>query len=736
MFYRYTTTAVTFRLYPLNTNSFISRVFYTFLSDEFCGGTTERSFRRSKEPRFWQCLSLLLGIVSLVLLIVVIVLAVQKHDDKETQTLQECTKLPVGRTIDLSEPEKPPVFHDLTSREIERIFQFFYSQADMNITKPSKSSLKSNYIYSMELILPIKKDAFLLTTTRKTLVTVFRGAEETPVVIEYCVELSTQLRFCGSPKHIPFHFRPITLPEYFSIMYTLYVEVATMVGNIISESYNGNLFQCGQTCLGVSSISVVSSVIAGAEGQGYRGLWVPFLQLMEPMHLYPVDFAVLMTINGTSTPKTNTVWYNGQIFDSLEDLKNRWKNNSVARLTLEFPKKPIRDETIQKNYQRPPIEIEPDGKRYSIKDQTVTTDKWKFSFGISPTHGPQLYNVRFKDELIVYELGLQEVCVFYSSSEPFGRYANVFDSIVMIGRYIKTLVPGVDCPSHATFIDLTFMGEKSDSPVINKKTICVFEHNSGSPLRRHHASSDRPSGYFEGAPNVVLITRVIATLENYDYMFDFIFYQNGILETKVSATGIIASSFKTADKKYGFQVSDQALGTLHNHFFNFKVDLDIGGTMNSYSTYNVELDEAQNPFSKESPPSIMFQEKIVKVDYATERDAAYKFNFTAPKYHVFYNENNPDKYGNPRAYRLLTKGFAKQVLPEGVGNEPGASWTRYQMAVTKRKETEPYSSSKYASYDGENRTVDFEDFIGNESIQNEVSIKSNVINISPVFSFL
>ncbi|XP_078320133.1 putative amine oxidase [copper-containing] [Crassostrea virginica] len=148
-------------------------------------------------------------------------------------------------------------------------------------------------------------------------------------------------------------------------------------------------------------------------------------------------------------------------------------------------------------------------------------------------------------------------------------------------------------------------------------------------------------------------------------------------------------------------------------------DLDIGGTMNSYSTYNVELDEAPNPFSKESPHSNMFQEKIVKVDYATERDAAYNFNFTAPKYHVFYNENNPDKYGNPRAYRLLAKGFAKQVLPEGVGNEPGASWTRYQIAVTKRKETEPYSSSKYASYDGENRTVDFEDFIGNESIQNE-----------------
>ena len=84
-------------------------------------------------------------------------------------------------------------------------------------------------------------------------------------------------------------------------------------------------------------------------------------------------------------------------------------------------------------------------------------------------------------------------------------------------------------------------------------------------------------------------------------------------------------------------------------FFNFKVDLDIVGTMNSYSTYNVELNEASNLFSKECPASNMFQEKIVKVDHATERDAAYKFSFTAPKYHVFCNENNPDKYSNPWA---------------------------------------------------------------------------------------
>lgn len=641
----------------------------------------------------------------------------KERECKNMPKLQECKK---GRTVDLSEPSHPPCFHDLTKLEIKKIFNFMYAQETLNIVKPSDAVLASNYIFSMELILPEKKEDFQSTPTRRALVTVFEGARTPPIVNEYCVELSSPPQFCGSPRSIQFSFRPSTVPEFNDILNVVFNEAESTVGDILEQSYHATILNCGKTCLGVENVSPFPAVIAGVEGQNYRGLWVPFLQLMEPRNLHPVDFVVLATIDGTSTPQTDCVWYNGQLFESLADFRDKWDNNQVTPLNVEFPQMRIIDDTIDKNYQRPPIEVEPDGKRYSIKDQTVTSDHWKFSFGISPTHGPQLYDIRYKGDLIVYELGLQEICVFYSSSEPFGRFANYFDSIVMIGRNMRTLVPGVDCPSHATFIDATWMSETSNKPFTSKKAICVFEHNTGIPLRRHYAANEFPSGYFEGAPNVVLVLRMIGTLVNYDYIFDFIFYQNGAFETKVTSSGIIVSSFKTAGSKYGFQVNEQALGTVHNHFFNFKVDLDIGGAQNSYSTYNIEVDEVPNPFSKATPASNWFQEKIVKVDYTTERDAALKFDFNIPKYHIFYNEDNLDEFGNVRAYRLLPKGFAKQVLPEGVGNEPGCSWTRYQMAVTKRKENEPYSSSKYVTYDGENPTVDFEGFIGNENIINEV----------------
>jgi diamine oxidase len=62
-----------------------------------------------------------------------------------------------------------------------------------------------------------------------------------------------------------------------------------------------------------------------------------------------------------------------------------------------------------------------------------------------------------------------------------------------------------------------------------------------------------------------------------------------------------------------------------------------------------------------------------------------------------------------------------QVIKEGTGQEPAISWARYQVAVTKYKETERQSSSVYAMYDGMNPVVDFQSFIDdNETITDTV----------------
>ena len=52
---------------------------------------------------------------------------------------------------------------------------------------------------------------------------------------------------------------------------------------------------------------------------------------------------------------------------------------------------------------------------------------------------------------------------------------------------------------------------------------------------------------------------------------------------------------------------------------------------------------------------------------------------------------------------------------------PDQSISRYQLAVTQRKETEPSSSSVFNQNDPWTPTVDFADFINNETIAGKVS---------------
>jgi diamine oxidase len=66
--------------------------------------------------------------------------------------------------------------------------------------------------------------------------------------------------------------------------------------------------------------------------------------------------------------------------------------------------------------------------------------------------------------------------VFYSGHKPTDVLAHYLDGLELIGLLAKGLVPGVDCPEDATFINTTFQVE-SDGPIKNSNGFCLFEYN-------------------------------------------------------------------------------------------------------------------------------------------------------------------------------------------------------------------------------------------------------------------
>ena len=307
--------------------------------------------------------------------------------------------------------------------------------------------------------------------------------------------------------------------------------------------------------------------------------------------------------------------------------------------------------------------------------------------------GMQIYDIKFNGERIIYELSLQEAAATYGGYYPAPSWSNVLDGNWGMGSASYEMARGVDCPNTATFFDVVHMYGAS-KPRTFRNAVCVFELNTGMPLRRHYENNFM-GGYkfYGGMANQVLVLRTVATVYNYDYVFDFIFYQNGVIEVKISASGYILGAFYDSNSDpYSYLLHSDFTSGTHDHLINYKVDFDVGGRKNSYETIEIGI---ENITERWFPNKRRVQKVLKRSVKKTELEAAYKFNFDTPKYLNFFNEKKKNRMGVKKGYRIQLGGILKQLYPEDWMITPIMSWSLYQMAVTKYKDNETHSSSIY-----------------------------------------
>ncbi|MGU0057435.1 copper amine oxidase [Enterobacter hormaechei] len=83
------------------------------------------------------------------------------------------------------------------------------------------------------------------------------------------------------------------------------------------------------------------------------------------------------------------------------------------------------------------------------------------------------------------------------------------------------------------------------------------------------------------------MVRWVSTVGNYDYIFDWVFHENGTIGIDAGATGIEAVKgvqTKTMhdvtakdDTRYGTLIDHNIVGTTHQHIYNFRLDMDVDG---------------------------------------------------------------------------------------------------------------------------------------------------------------
>ncbi|KAJ8413274.1 hypothetical protein AAFF_G00092700 [Aldrovandia affinis] len=623
------------------------------------------------------------------------------------------------------------IFADLTPREMKNVHDYLMNRKELGLTSARSKQLNKNSILLMELHLPRKHEALRALDKgqarpeRQARVVIQFGSQAQPNITEYIV---SPLPMPNSYKHktfkddrpIKFESRPISWAEYEHII-TFLGKITQKAHRVLLESTGFSFHNCTERCLTFSDIA------PRGLGSGERRSWIMLQKFVEGYFIHPVGFELLINHKSLDPEQwtVEKVWYNEQYFNSVEELVERYDSGDIRKLKLPehddqdlFSTYVPRGDSNTRTDIHGPKLVEPQGPRYHVENNFVEYAGWSFAFRVRSSAGLQIFDLRYNGERVAYEVSLQEAIAFYSGDTPAAMQTKYIDAGWAMGTTDFELAPGIDCPEIATFLDLYHFYD-TDKPMRYRNALCIFEMTTAMPLRRHFNSNFKGGyNFYGGLENHVLVLRTTSTVYNYDYIWDFLFYQNGVMESRVSATGYIHATFFTPEGlHYGTKVYNYVLGNLHTHLIHYKVDLDIAGRENSFETMDLGFHNFTNPWS---PKHTIKQSRLIRTQHKTERDAAFRFGKRFPRYLHFYNPNKENKWGHKKGYRIQYNSHGHSVLPRGWMEENGISWSRYQMAVTRHKDSESTSSSIYTQNDPWEPLVSFESYIrNNENIVNQ-----------------
>ena len=200
-------------------------------------------------------------------------------------------------------------------------------------------------------------------------------------------------------------------------------------------------------------------------------------------------------------------------------------------------------------------------------------------------------------------------------------------------------------------------------------------------------------------------------MRGHDNVFDFMFYQNGVVEVKSTPTGYIQTENgqTSLDDPYGQDIENKLLGNLHDYTFHYKIDLDVYGTSNYFEKISISKDDEPNKWLPPQRENVMvFRREQLKLELEA---AIENIDFEKPTfYNVYSNEKN--KFGVSRGYLVIPISAVKQILPKEDRYIKMAPWSNYPIAVTLYKDTELKSSSVYNQNSPTLPIVNFEEFLG------------------------
>jgi primary-amine oxidase len=340
---------------------------------------------------------------------------------------------------------------------------------------------------------------------------------------------------------------------------------------------------------------------------------------------------------------------------------------------------------------------EPRGSNITIDGRRVSWMGWSFYAVLHPREGLVLYDVRYDDHgssrPVAYRLALSELYVPYGLGDPNWSWRSAFD----VGEYnagtlAQTLLPNRDVPANATFLSAVFASdvgptEDNDTGTYElPNTVALYEQASGIVWTRTDPTNYERDTRFGRE----LVITWNCWIGNYIYAFDWIFKLDGSIETAVHLTGTTLNrgtdeTPEQASPKVG--LDDQGTwvsAANHQHFLNFRLDLDVDGPDNHVMEMEVKhLPETgfKNAFG--AVTTHLMDEGYRDGDALTQRH-----------WHVA-SSTAKNKFGSPTSFAIEPGALPVPYSAPDAPSLERASFAKHQLWITQYKDGELYAAGQF-----------------------------------------
>ena len=339
-----------------------------------------------------------------------------------------------------------------------------------------------------------------------------------------------------------------------------------------------------------------------------------------------------------------------------------------------------------------PVEItQPEGTSFSVEDNEIAWQKWRFRMVVDDTEGLVLHRVTYTQDgverPIIDRASLAEMVVPYGDTRPSQSFKHALDSGEYgLGMTANSLTLGCDCVGEIFYLD-AFQMLDDGTVVTTGNAICVHEEDFGIGWKH----TDMLTGDVEVRRSRRLVVSTISTVGNYEYGFFWYFHLDGSIKLEIKLTGILTTRAHVEgdDLTFARQVAPNVAGPIHQHIFCVRLDMAVDGNSNNV----VEVNTEPLPPGPENPHNTAFAAREALL--SSEHSAMRETNSASSRYWRIESSEKTNRLGRPTAYRLLPSSTATMFASEDSPHAQRAMFAKHNLWVTPTVQSERYAAGDY-----------------------------------------